>query len=94
VGSRVCVVGDPPLGHEDDAEAIGVGERQRVLGPIRVGRLDRLHDEAGRDGPHRVVVSEVEHEQRLRMRHGGPVSAPRGELEMHAAPGISRNTAS
>lgn len=47
-------------------------------GPVRVGRSDRIDAEPGRDGLYRILVAEVEHEQRFGMRQGSAVAAARG----------------
>jgi len=68
-------------------EAVRILDGQRVLGPVRVGGLDRLRVEASRDGAHRVLIAEVQHEQRLGVGCGGAVPAARRELQMRPGAG-------
>ena len=55
-----------------------------MLGPIRVGRSNRIDSDPPREALYALLVPQIQHEQRLRMRHRGSVPASRGQLEMRA----------
>lgn len=74
------------LGHEDDAEAVRILEREAVRFPIRVRRLNRSHFETCRDRLHAFGVAGVQHEQRFGMWLGSRVAAAGRQLEVSAAP--------
>ena len=58
-----------------------------MLVPVRVSGRDRISAEAGRDRPDRLVVAEVQHEQRLGVWHGRTVFAAGSQFEMGAGAG-------
>ena len=72
------------LGDEDDVEAVGVLEREAVLGPVWVGRANWLPAEASGDVPDRLVVADVEEEERFGVRLRSAVAAAGCELEVSA----------
>jgi len=68
--------------HEHDAEAVGVFESDPVGHPIRVRRLDGLAADTRNDLVHGLVVTEVEDEQRLRVRRWRRMIAAGRQLEV------------
>ena len=72
----------------------GFLERQPVLRPVRVRRRDRIGAEPRRGGPHRRVVAEVEHEERLRVGSGARCPPPVVSSRCAPVPGIARKTPS
>ena len=67
---------------EEQVAAVRIGERERSLLPVWVGRLDGLLTDPLSELGDRSFVVEVEHEQVLRVRLGGAMLAARGELEV------------
>src|SRR5262249_61330600 len=77
----------PALPDEHHAKAVWILERHAVLGPVRVRRGHRGCAEPPRDGPYGLLVTEVEHEQGLRVGRRSAVIAAGGELEVQAGAG-------
>jgi cytochrome c-type biogenesis protein CcmH/NrfG len=58
-----------------------------VLGPIGVRGSDGIDPEARRHRSQRLVITEVEHQQRFGIRRRSVMLAARGELQMRAGAG-------
>jgi Domain of unknown function (DUF3303) len=71
-----------PRWNEHDMEAIGVGQGDTVLLPVRVCRLDRLGPDTFARLSDRVIAADVEDEERFGVRFGRSVRAAAGELEV------------
>src|SRR3954471_14024287 len=64
-----------------------------MLGPVGIRRRDGIDSEPVGDVVHRLVVAQIEHQQRLGMGRRSTVRSPGGHLEMRAGAGYREEDA-